>query len=139
MKEGFSVSPQITEADFAAIAAAGYKTIINNRPDDEEPGQLSAAAARELATAHGLNYVHIPVKIPELSPEVVEAFATALQENPGPFLAHCRTGTRSCILWTLVNAQNKTMTLDELLTCAADGGYDLTNVLPLIKQYMGEA
>jgi sulfide:quinone oxidoreductase len=136
MAEGFAVSPQLTPADFAALAAAGYKTIINNRPDGEEPGQLSAAEGQVLAQEQGLNYVYLPVKMPELSEATVEAFSAAMKTHPGPILAHCRTGTRSCVLWTLVTAQENTLTLEELMDCAAQGGYDLSRMRPLIEQYM---
>ena len=33
--DGFAVAPQIDENDVQAIADAGYKTIIANRPDGE--------------------------------------------------------------------------------------------------------
>lgn len=136
MVEGFAVSPQLAAADFPALAAAGYKTIINNRPNNEEPGQLTAEEAQKIASENGLNYVHIPVKMPELTEEVVEEFRTAIQENPGPILAHCKSGTRSCVLWSMVTAKENTMTLEELMECAAKGGYDLTRMRPLIEQYM---
>jgi uncharacterized protein (TIGR01244 family) len=136
MTVDFAVSPQIAEADFSALALAGYKTIINNRPDGEEVGQLTAEMAQQLAEANGLTYVHIPVKIPELTVETVEQFGAAIKENPGPILAHCKSGTRSCILWSMVTAKDNTMTLDELMACAAQGGYDLTRVRPLIEQYI---
>ena len=136
MAEGFAVSPQITADDFSVLAAAGYKTIINNRPDGEEAGQLTAAEAQEIAEANGLNYVHIPVRMPELTAETVEKFSVAIKENPGPVLAHCKSGTRSCVLWSMVTAKENTMTLEELMACAAKGGYDLTRMRPLIEQYM---
>jgi len=132
----FSVSPQLADADFAELAAAGYKTVINNRPDGEEPGQLSAAAAQQLAQAQGLNYVHIPVKMSELTPAIVEQFSTAMADHPGPILAHCKSGTRSCLLWTLAMAQQNEMSIEALMQCAAQGGYDLARMRPLIEQYM---
>lgn len=136
MTKEFAVSPQITAADIPALASAGFKTIINNRPDGEEAGQLTAAEAREIAEANGLNYVHIPVKIPALTAETVEEFRAAIKDNPAPFLAHCKSGTRSCVLWTMVTAKENPMTLEELMDCAAQGGYDLTRMRPLIEQYM---
>lgn len=33
----FSVSPQLTLANIHAVAEAGYRTIVCNRPDDEAP------------------------------------------------------------------------------------------------------
>ena len=112
----FAVSTQITAADFPALAAAGYKTIINNRPDGEEAGQLTAAAARQLAEQHGLNYVHIPVTMPELTAATIDQFETALQEGSGPVLAHCKSGTRSCILWAIATARQPTTSLDDLMS-----------------------
>lgn len=135
LTDDFSVSTQLVEADFAELAAAGYKTVINNRPDGEEPGQLAASDALKIAQEHGLNYVHIPVKMPELTSETVEQFSTALAESPGPILAHCKSGTRSCVLWTMANAQQNTMPLAALMQRAAQGGYDLTRLRPLIEQY----
>jgi uncharacterized protein (TIGR01244 family) len=41
LNDRFAVAPQIAPEDVPAIAAAGYVAIVNNRPDDEEPGQPS--------------------------------------------------------------------------------------------------
>ncbi|MEM9119831.1 MAG: TIGR01244 family sulfur transferase [Cyanobacteria bacterium P01_F01_bin.56] len=136
LTDDFSVSTQLIEADFAELASAGYKTIINNRPDGEEPGQLTASEAQKLAQAHGMNYVHIPVKMPELTSAIVEEFSTALAANPGPVLAHCKSGTRSCVLWTMASAQQNVMPLTELMQRAAQSGYDLTRMRPMIEQYI---
>jgi uncharacterized protein (TIGR01244 family) len=136
LADDFSVSPQLAAEDFAELAAAGYKTVINNRPDGEEPGQLTAAEAQQLAQEQGLNYVHIPVKIPDLTTAIVDQFSTALTDNPGPILAHCKSGTRSCVLWTMATARQNTMSLEALMQCAAQGGYDLARMRPLIEQYM---
>ncbi|TJV43384.1 MAG: TIGR01244 family phosphatase, partial [Mesorhizobium sp.] len=40
--EDYSVSGQIQPEEVAAIKAAGFKSVICNRPDDEQPGQPSA-------------------------------------------------------------------------------------------------
>lgn len=134
--EGFAVSPQLTKGDILSLALAGYKTIINNRPDAEEAGQMTAAEAQKIAEENCMNYIHIPVKMSELTTETVEKFSKALQENPSPILAHCKSGTRSCVLWTMATAKENIMSLEELMDCAARGGYDLTRMRPLIEQYI---
>ena len=136
MADGFAVSPQIAPADIPALAAAGYKTIINNRPDGEEDGQFSAAEARAIAEDNGINYIHLPVKMPELNADIVDQFSAAVKEQPGPILAHCKSGTRSCVLWTMAAGRDSSMTVEELMDCAAQGGYDLTRLRPLIEQYV---
>ena len=58
---GVSAAGELDRADIEALADAGVRTIVNNRPDGEDPGQLPAAEARRLAEAHGIAYHHIPV------------------------------------------------------------------------------
>jgi len=52
--EQLSVAGQISRDEIAALAKEGFGTIINNRPDGEEPGQLTAAEARTEAERQGL-------------------------------------------------------------------------------------
>ena len=61
LTERVMVAPQIAAPDFAALAAAGVRTVINNRPDGEDAGQLASAQAARLAAKAGLAYRHIPV------------------------------------------------------------------------------
>ena len=98
---GLSAAGALGPSDIDALAASGVRTIVNNRPDDEDPGQLPAAEARRLAEAHGIAYHHIPVTAASLSRADVEAFAAVLGTAPQPVVAHCRSGTRSTLLWAL--------------------------------------
>src|SRR5437773_7867127 len=98
---GVSAAGRLDPHDIEALADAGVKTIINNRPDGEDPGQLPAAEACRLAEAHGIAYHHIPVTAASLSRADVEAFAAVLGSAPQPVVAHCRSGTRSTLLWAL--------------------------------------
>ena len=75
---GLSVAGRLDRADIDALARAGVRTIINNRPDDEDPGQLPAAEAQQLAEAQGIAYHHIPITAASLSRADVDAFAAAL-------------------------------------------------------------
>ncbi|MBW8725321.1 MAG: hypothetical protein JF625_09235 [Inquilinus limosus] len=43
---GLFAAAQVDRAAIAEIAASGAKTLINNRPDGEEPSQLPAEQAR---------------------------------------------------------------------------------------------
>ncbi|WP_374391823.1 TIGR01244 family sulfur transferase [Sphingopyxis sp.] len=90
-----SVSPQIRPEDVPAAAAAGYRSIICNRPDGEEAGQPTAAAIAAAAQANGLAFTHLPV-VPGKSTDTEAALmANALANLPGPVLAYCRSGSRS--------------------------------------------
>src|SRR3984893_7368148 len=84
-----SVAGRLDRADIDALAGAGVRTIINNRPDGEDPGQLPAADARRLAEAHGIAYHHIPITAATLSRADVDAFAAVLGSAAPPGVAPC--------------------------------------------------
>ena len=132
--DGIAVAPQIEAGDLVAIQAAGYRTIINNRPDGEEPGQLTAAEAGDLARSLGLVYIHQPVNGATLGHASAAAFAEAVAASPGPVLAHCRSGTRCTILWSLAEAKAGTRPIDEIFRLAAAAGYDISAYRPLLDQ-----
>lgn len=128
----FFVAPQLMAADFAAAQAAGIRTIINNRPDGEAFDQLSDNEARQLAEASGLDYVFVPVISGGITADTVAAFAGAIADHPGPYLAYCRSGTRSCHMWAFATAADRPV--QETLGAAAAAGYDLSPALPLIER-----
>jgi sulfide:quinone oxidoreductase len=103
---GLSVTGRLDRADIDALTRAGVRTIINNRPDGEDPGQLSAAEARQRAAAQGVAYHHIPITAASLTRADVDAFAAAVKSAPGPVVAHCRSGTRSSLLWALTRLED---------------------------------
>ncbi|GAA4344203.1 TIGR01244 family sulfur transferase [Pigmentiphaga soli] len=106
LTESFAVAPQLGPEDMAALAAAGFKSVINNRPDYEGgPSQPTAAEIGAAAEAAGLKYVYQPVNGANIQPSDVDTFAANLQSLPGPVLAFCRSGARSTKLF--VTATNK--------------------------------
>jgi uncharacterized protein (TIGR01244 family) len=123
-----SVSPQIRLEDVAAAAAQGFRLIVNNRPDGEEPGQPTSAEVEAAARAAGLDYAHIPVRGGPTADQV-EAERTLLETAPGPVLAFCRSGTRSIVTWSIGQAQSGARSRDELKALGAQAGYDLSGVL----------
>ena len=136
INESISVAPQIAVEQVADIAAAGFKTIVNNRPDDEDAGQPSGDAIRAAAEAAGLKYVAIPVTHAGFSHPQIDAMTQALTDLDGPVLAYCRSGTRSCNLWALAAAKaGRNPNL--LLAQAEDAGYDLRGIRPMLDALAG--
>ena len=101
LTDEFAVSAQITPADVRAIAAAGYKSMICNRPDDEEVGQPAYDEIAAEAAALGLIIHHQPVISGRLGAADVEAFGLLMAELPKPVLAYCRSGARCTQLFNL--------------------------------------
>ena len=98
----FSVAGQIDIEDVAALRDAGFKSVICNRPDNEDAGQISADTLRSAVLAAGLEHRFIPVSgVYGASPENLEATIVALDELPRPILAYCRSGARSTTLYQI--------------------------------------
>lgn len=100
--DSYSVSQQINPDEISAIKAAGFKTVICNRPDDEQPGQPSHDAIKAAVEAVGLTFRYIPVISGQMTMENVEDQAAALEEVEGPVLAYCRSGTRCTNLYAAI-------------------------------------
>lgn len=122
----FAVSPQIDPEDMPAIAAAGYTTIINNRPDAENPQSHQSDAMMAAAQTQGLRLVNIPVTHATLTLDTVAEQHDACAAAQGPVLAYCASGTRSTIVWALGQAGK--MDTDAILQTAAVHGYDLNHM-----------
>jgi len=94
------VAPQLSPETMAEAARAGFKSVINNRPDFEHgPDQPTSAQIEAAALAAGLFYRWLPVDSGYQSPEQIAAFAQLMQELPRPILAFCRSGARSTRLY----------------------------------------
>lgn len=102
IRADFAVVGQLAPADLAAVAAQGFKTVINNRPDLEGgPAQPTSAQMHAAAQAAGLAYVYLPVVSGAYTPEQVQAMRMALDQADQPVLAFCRSGARSTQLFML--------------------------------------
>ena len=132
------VAPQIGLDDVKAARDAGITLIINNRPDEEEAGQISGAEIEAAAAALGINYVAIPVTHSGFSQPQVQAMADALDGAVGPVLGYCRSGTRSCLLWALAEASQGAEP-DDVTEIAANAGYDATSIRPLLDMLKAQA
>ena len=104
--DDYSVSGQITPDEVAAIKAAGFKSVICNRPDDDQPGQPSADSVKVAVEAAGLAFRYIPVISGQMTGDNVADMAEALDEMDGPVFAYCRSGTRCTNLYMAIQ-QNK--------------------------------
>ncbi|PJG48531.1 TIGR01244 family protein [Sphingobium sp. LB126] len=122
------VSPQISVDQVAEAKALGVTVIINNRPDDEEPGQTNGAEIEAAAKAAGMTYAAVPVAHGGFAPWQLDGMAAALEQaGEGKILAYCRSGTRSTLLWALTRARagDHPAALTEQ---AASAGYDVAAV-----------
>ena len=132
LSEQYFVSPQIEASDIPAIAAAGIKTVICNRPDAENPPSHYADVMRSAAEAAGLAFEYFPIGHSTMTPA---AFAQqiALVEVGQPVLAYCASGTRCTVAW-LAGMAALGHDVDEMLQAARDAGYALDHLRPSLIQ-----
>ena len=138
INEFLSVTGQITQADIAEIAKSGFHTIINHRPDNEEPGQLDHDQAAAEAKKRGLDYHYQPVTTGTITRAQVAEFEKMLLRSPQPILAHCRSGTRCYLMWAATRVLLNDESALKLVAEAATKGYDLRVLPQLIDKLEAE-
>lgn len=133
----YAVSPQIELSDLPAIKAAGFTTVIDNRPDGEIPAHLHTPHMQAAAEALGLSFIANPVIGGALTMENLRAQAAALAESTGPVFAYCASGNRSSVVWALMNAGQ--ISTDDLIRTPAKYGYNLEPMRAQIEALAAEA
>lgn len=124
-----AVSPQITPEDIPRLAEAGFKVLINNRPDEEIDAELEHQVMSAAAESAGMAYHYMPFHPGQVTPALISEFAAATA-GKAPVIAYCRSGHRCSVLWALTQAAKRPER--EILETAAKAGYDLSNIGPLI-------
>ena len=132
LTDTYSVTPQIAPEDVAVIKAAGFTTVICNRPDRENPEDLQADAIRSLVEGAGMRFVDNPVTGGALTMENVTLQREAIDAADGPVLAYCASGNRSSIVWALALAGRRPT--DELIAAGAQSGYQTAQFRDMIEQ-----
>lgn len=121
-----SVTSQIVSSELSAIVAAGFKTLICNRPDGEGEDQQVFGEIESAAQAVGLSIIYQPVQSGNVTDENSVHFGQLLDNATKPVLAYCRTGTRCTILWCL--SRSGKLPVNEILNKAAAAGYDMSGI-----------
>ncbi len=132
LTENIYVAPQLTAADVAEIDGMSFRSILCNRPDNEQEEQPAYENIRQQADALGMAIEFQPVNGSLISDQDIDDFAEHLQNLPMPMLAYCRTGTRCTVLWALSQAGHRS--IDEILQIAASAGYSLEALRPRLEQ-----
>ena len=124
-----SISPQILISEMQAVAEAGFKAIICNRPDGEGPDQPSFQEIEAAARQYGLQAQYLPAETGKVRDEDGKVFGQLLHTLPGPVLAYCRSGMRSTTMWAL--SQSGVTPLPQILEASTKVGFDMK---PLVQR-----
>lgn len=132
----YFVSPQISVEDIPAIAAAGIKTVICNRPDTEIGAAQQAAAIEAAVREAGMTFVLNSFDNKTMTAEHMTCQRNALSDSSDPVLAYCRTGTRSTVVWAL--GQAGTMPVPDIIQAAESAGYQLAGMQSQLSMMAGQ-
>ena len=132
INDDLSVSAQLLPEDMPAVAAAGFKMVLNNRPDGEAADQPSSNEMAVAAEAAVLAYAHQPVVGANIAETDIDGFDAIVSLAETPVLAFCRTGTRSTTLWALAQASEQDNA--SILATAEQAGYDLSGLADRLNQ-----
>ncbi len=136
LTDAYAVSPQIEVSDLAAIKAAGFTTVIDNRPDGEIPADLAGAQVQRTAEALGLVFVINPLLPGSFTDLNIAVQARACAEATGPVFAYCASGNRCSVIWAMMNAGK--MPVDTLIATPARFGYRLDHLRPTLEALAGK-
>jgi uncharacterized protein (TIGR01244 family) len=124
LDEFYFVSPQLMQEDLFALKSQGFEKIINNRPEAESEDQPSGESIRVAVEMLGMKYVSNPIELPKLSRDQVDFQGESLVEGEKT-LAFCRTGTRSSVLWVLLQ-NGRGGDYQGLVSQVSEKGFDLS-------------
>jgi len=132
LTDDLSVAPQLTAEDITEADKQNFKTVLCNRPDEEEAGQPAYREIKQAIESHGLISEFQPVSGSAISDQDIDDFSAHLDTLPGPVLAYCRSGTRCTVLWALSEAGKRPT--DDILAIAGSAGYALEPLRARIEE-----
>lgn len=133
--DGVFVRDQIKLDTVGALNGEGYRTIVNLRPNGEEPGQPTSAAVADAAAKAGLSYVYIPTPHGDIPDSVVEEMARTLAASGRPAVLYCRSGKRAARVWALAEASRADgPTAAEIVSAVKAAGQTVDDLLPRIEK-----
>ena len=100
-----SVAGQMNLDKFSALLKQGFKSVIVNRPDQENGNLVSVSQLREVAEKAHVSVIYQPVDSGKISQTDIQEFAKYYNELTKPILLVCRSGTRSTALFNQAKAQ----------------------------------
>ncbi|WP_180186404.1 beta-lactamase hydrolase domain-containing protein [Acinetobacter sp. YH01008] len=100
-----SVTGQMTTNKFQQLMQQGFKSVIVNRPDQEQGNQVKVGQLRSIAEKSQVSVIYQPIMSGQISQANIEEFARSYNELPKPILMVCRSGTRSAALFNQAKSQ----------------------------------
>ena len=131
LSENYSVAPQIVVQDVETILNAGFKSVICNRPDEENPVPCQIKAIKTAARAAGLEFAENVFDSYSFGLDKVQRQNRLLKQLPSPVLAYCASGNRCSVIWAFSFAG--TLEINAILEATTHAGYQLSHLRPQLE------
>jgi len=131
LSDDYSVSPQIDVSDVPSIVQAGFKSVICNRPDQENPEPRQTGAIKAAVQAAGMEFAENVFDPSSFGPDKIEQQAELLAQLPSPVFAYCASGNRCAIVWAFAKAGR--IATDHILDATSRAGYPLAHLRPQLE------
>ena len=131
----YYVSGQITLSMMKEISDFGITLIINNRPDNEEVGQVRSEDLKKHAETLGIKFINIPFSGNSLNIEKIINFSDLIKDNNEKSLFFCRSGARSSIIWGIASVLYLSADLIDSMAKINDIGYDSSSLPNMVKYF----
>ncbi len=135
-----TVAAQPSAAEIESLASQGYKSVINFRTAGEDDQPLSPEDEGQKVNSVGMQYLHVPVSMKSMGPEMVDEFRAQFPKMPKPTFAHCKSGKRAGAMVMMHMAVEQGMTGQQTLDKAEEMGFecDKEELRTFVKQYVDQ-
>lgn len=123
LNEQVYIADQLSIDNVTNLGNLGIKSIINNRPDNEEDNQPLSEDLSKYAVSINIDYYYLPVISGDYPVNTIKEFTELLNTARSPIVVFCRTGNRSINLWAL--SQTPKFGHQYVLTKAKGIGFDI--------------
>lgn len=133
-----TVGPQPSEEEINQLNQQGFKTVVNFRTVGEDEQPLSPDAEGGKVKAAGMEYLHIPVSMKSMGPELVDQFRSKYPNLPKPVFAHCKSGKRAGAMVMMHMAVQEGMSGEQTLQKAEEMGFkcEQEELREFVKNYV---
>lgn len=127
----YSVASQIKIEDIATIVNAGFKSVICNRPDQENSVTCQIKAIKTAVMAAGLEFAENVFDSDSFGSDEVNCQIELLRKMPSPILAYCASGNRCSVIWAFSLAG--VLEIGAILEATTNAGYQLSHLRPQLE------
>lgn len=120
INENLTTTGQVIPKQLEQAIEEGFKSVLNLRSPDELGFRQDE---QQIAEGLGLKYVNVPLKLENLSEELITKILQTIEELPKPAVIHCAAAMRSTGIALLSVAIEEGLTPEQTLAKARNLGF----------------